>query len=125
MMPALASTWTRWIHEFAGSHIATGFADRVSGRNAVTEKGEVAFVKMPPPSVPKLLITDGRFNWFYCTLLLSVFSDETIRFSNFAALSWLVLRPLVLDGSMLASSFSRCSAGSNLKRRYICSQQST
>jgi hypothetical protein len=26
---------------------------------------------------------------------------------------------------MLASSFSRCSAGSNLKRRYICSQQST
>jgi hypothetical protein len=24
---------------------------------------------------------------FYCTLLLSVFSDEKIRFSNFAALS--------------------------------------
>jgi hypothetical protein len=28
MMPALASTWT--VHEFAGSHIAKGFADRVS-----------------------------------------------------------------------------------------------
>jgi hypothetical protein len=55
--------------------------------------GEVAFVKMPPPSVSKLLMSDRRFNWslrhgrFYCTLLLSVSSDEKIRFSNFAALS--------------------------------------
>jgi hypothetical protein len=70
MMPALASTWTGWIHEFAGSHIATGFVDRVSwtdltlwGRKSHTSfKGEVAFVKVPPPSAPKLLITDGRFN---------------------------------------------------------------
>jgi len=53
MMPALASTWTRWIHEFAGSHIATGFADRVSWtdltlweeRVTLRFKGEVAFVK--------------------------------------------------------------------------------
>ena len=58
-------------------------------RVTLSFKGE----KMPPPSVRKLLMSDRRFNWslrhgrFYCTLLLSTFSDETIRFSNFAALS--------------------------------------
>jgi hypothetical protein len=62
-------------------------------RVTLSFKGEVAFVKMPPPSVRKLLMSDSRFNWslrhgrFYCTLLLSIFSDEGIRFSNFAALS--------------------------------------
>ena len=62
-------------------------------RVSLSFKAEVAFVKMPPPSVPNLLMSDRRFNWslrherFYCTLLLSVSSDETIRFSTFAALS--------------------------------------
>src|SRR5271156_5463024 len=62
-------------------------------RVTLSFKGEVAFAKMPPPSVPNLLMSDWRFNCslrhgrFYCTLLLAVFSDEKIRFSNFAASS--------------------------------------
>jgi hypothetical protein len=67
--------------------------DTLEKRLTLNFKGDVAFVKMPRPSVPKLFMSDRRFNWslrhgrFYCTLLLSVFSDEKIRFSNFAALS--------------------------------------